>query len=631
MCITRHVRGAGAVVLGSGLWIAAAMLSITPAAAAIPECTAAQLSLAAPAGMVIGDVPNIGSREMPKTVGGVAYVPANVLGDGAPEYCFVTGSVVTNPATKKTANFGAALPAKTHWNGKFMFQGCGGNCGTVFMGKPSAGLLSKGYPLFATDDGHISKAAPAARLWQNSESSWAVSSPGRRDDEAVTDFFYRAVHAVVLQGKELTKAFYGTPHLDRAYFEGCSDGGREGMVELARFPRDFDGIIAGDPYFDIGGEVANSLVGIKVQLRSRQAALTREQLSQIDQIVMSACDASDGVTDGLIQNPANCRFSPQRDLRRCGPSNAGRDCFTQDQMDSVSAIFSAITDRTGRILYPGYPVSDLSKGEPSTDNLGYWLAFNSPPDSLTGPEPWARDPGSQPQAWFWANQTSRYLIYADPPNFNALKTLDVDFEHQATASSSNFHATLGPETVARLQRQSAPGNGNVPADAAGFFRHGGKLILYHGYSDGDITPFRTIQYYRALASLHGGYGALQAHARLFMVPGMAHCGAGPAPNSFGQFEASPPADPAKDIVAALENWVEKGRPPSVIVATKFEHDDAKAAVLRTMPLCPYPAMARYEGHGDVNDAAHWTCPSSDQGLLQVGRTGLAAGSNADLN
>ena len=199
----------------SGVCVAIALLTVMahPAEAAIPECTASALRAAAPTGMVIKDIPDIGPSGLPKTAQGVVDVPENALGDGAPEYCFVAGSVTTNPRTGKTANFAAALPAKTRWNGKFMFAGCGGNCGTVFLAKPSAAVLRKGYPLFATDDGHIANGAPALRLWRFAETSWAVSSSGHRNEDAATDFLYRAVHAVVVAGKRTDAKLLRRAHL----------------------------------------------------------------------------------------------------------------------------------------------------------------------------------------------------------------------------------------------------------------------------------------------------------------------------------------------------------------------------------------------------------------------------------
>lgn len=613
----------------SVVYVVIALLSagIAPASAAASECTVVAVRAAAPAGMVIRDIPDLDPADgIPKTAQGIVAVPEGSVGAGSPEFCVVTGTVITNPRTGKTANFAAALPAKRTWNRKFMFRGCGGNCGSVSLGRllPE---LRKGYPVFLTDDGHIAKSPPAARLWKNSDGSWAVSSPGKRNDDAVTDFFYRAVHAVVVAGKSLTRKYYAAARLRYDYYEGCSDGGREGMVEVARYPSDFDGVIVGDPYFDIGGEIANSLTGIQVQLRTRNAMLSSAQLREIDQLVNATCDAADGVSDGLIQNPGRCGFDPQADLPKCGVRNNGKPCFTQDQIDSVTAMLSAITDPAGHVLYPGYPVGNFTGGGPYTDNLAYWLGFNSPPDSLKGPEPWTSDPGTQPQAWYWSNQTIRYVIYADEPEFNALSTPGISFRADDRGPIKGFHAVIPAPTLARLQQESAAGDGDVPGDSAEFFREGRKLIMYDGYSDGDITPFRTIQYYSALAKIHGGYKALQRNARLFMVPGMAHCGGGPGPNAFGQMGAPQRSQlPAgNDIVAALENWVEKGQAPKSIVATKFERDDPRRPVARTMPLCPFPAMARYKGSGDVKDAANWSCPVDDRRLLEIGHAGREAG------
>jgi hypothetical protein len=599
---------------------------MSSAAAAIPGCTSAALRTAAPAGMSIRDIPNAGLGGLPKTVEGVADVAVNSAGNDAPEYCFVTGTVVTDSKSNKTANFAAELPAKATWNGKFLFVGCGGHCG-VAMIKPSPAALRKGYAIFATDDGHVAPPGLAGLF----DSGWAVRSPGQRDEQAVTDFYYRAVHAVVESGKQLTRLYYDAPNLSHAYFDGCSDGGREGMVELSRFPADFDGIIAGDPYFDIGAEIVNSLIAVQVQLRSPQAALSANLLTQVDHIVTSQCDATDGVSDGLIQNPGQCAFDPQKDLPKCGAQSSSQ-CFTQDQLDSLSAMLSAVTNPAGKVLYPGYPVAHLNDAGPRVDNLAFWVEFHGPPETLQGPEPWSRDPGARPIAWSYANAAIRGLIYVDEPNFDALKTPGIYFNGPSNGSIDAFHAVVPRPTFLRLARQSTAGNGDHPASAAEYFRHGHKLILYHGFADGDITPYRTIQYYVALAKLHGGYGKIQNSARLFLVPGMAHCSGGPGPNVFGQTGAvRAVTDPQNDVLAALERWVEKGVAPKSLVATKYEEDDPKRTVVRTMPLCPFPAMAHYMGNGDVNDAANWTCPTDDQRLLHVGHSGREAGSGAKLD
>ncbi len=608
------------------LGLCALLLAAAAAQAAGLECTVQAVRGAAPPGMTITDITDVGPHDRLKTTEGVLDVPAGSLGDGAPEYCFVTGRVVTNPDTHKTANFAAALPLKSRWNGKFLFQGCGGNCGTAFLGTPSAASLWRGYPIFATDDGHENRGSPDKRLWPQSESSWAVVSPGHRDEDAITDFFYRAVHAVVSVGKQFTQQFYGGA-LQRSYYEGCSDGGREGMVELARYPADFDGIVAGDPYFDIGAEIVESLAGVQVQLRTPTASISHAQMLKINALVDAKCDAVDGVKDHLIQDPGRCNFDPHRDLPACKAASANDDCFNKDQLDSLSSIWSGITNPAGKPVYPGYPVSDVSSNL-HADDLEYWLGFQGSVDTATGPEPWTSHPEQQAEAWYWVNQTTRYLVYADQPGFNSLTTPGITFG--TALNDTSFHAMISDKTLAFMQRRVAAGNGNVPAESAEFLRQNRKLILYHGYSDGDITPFRTIQYYRSLAKRYGGYAQLQKNARLFMVPGMAHCGAGAGPNSFGQGGNARPGTAANDIISALEAWVEKDQAPTAIVATKFEHDDPTGKVLRTMPLCPFPAMARYAGKGDVNDAANWSCAATDKRLLEKGHAGQKAGLYSEL-
>jgi feruloyl esterase len=195
-----------------------------------------------------------------------------------------------------------------------------------------------------------------------------------------------------------------------------------------------------------------------------------------------------------------------------------------------------------------------------------------------------------------------------------------------------MYAVMPDRTIELLRKKTAAGSGATPAAAARFLRDSRKLIMYHGFSDGDITPYRTVQYFDGLAKLNGGMQALQKNARLYMVPGMAHCTDGPGPNSFGQLFSAVVLDAPldHDILASLEAWVEAGRAPAAIIATKFENDDPHARATRTMPLCPYPAMAQYVGTGAVNDAGNWKCPGNDERLLHAGPVGIAAGVFAPL-
>jgi hypothetical protein len=588
-------------------------------------CSVEAAKAAAPSSMIIGDITDAQFGPKLKTHGGVALVAANELGDGGPEYCLITGKFVTNARTHKSANFAVGLPLKSAWNGKFLFQGCGYNCGLIW-GPPTAAQLKKGYPVWVTDDGHHGKPGPSKRLVYPTDATWAVLAPGHSNADAVTDFDYRAVHTLTVLGKEFTRNYYRAQNIRYSYFVGCSDGGREGMKELTKYPSDYDGIVAGAPYFDMTNEMLTTQMGIQAQLRSRDAALTGRLFDLLDRITKAKCDAVDGVKDGLIQNPARCDFDPHKDLPICGVRTEGGLCFTQQQVDSLSIIFSGITNPQGEVLFPGFSISDPN------DDLVSWIGFPAPAGNLQGPEPWSANPGEQPLGWYWSNGTIKDMVYDGSRSFNALKTLGFSFRKSSVGEREYLHAVLPEKTVARFEAKNAPGSGVTPAQAAQFLREGRKLIMYHGFSDGLITPFRTIQYYRTLAQLNGGYDKLRQNAELFMVPGMGHCGGGPGPNSFGQEGASAlqPMDPAHDVVAALARWVEQGKPPTSLVATKYQGNEVTGRMLRTMPLCPFPEEARYSGSGDLNDAKNWVCSDKDARLLDLGLAGRRVGVGARL-
>lgn len=615
----------------STLIIAVAAVCLCPVArtlAADSRCTLAAIQKIAPTGMDIGPG---GALDPPDptldTASGVRPIPANARGDGTPEFCFVAGSVVTDSKSRRATHFAAALPSREIWNGKFMFQGCGTNCGVIYP--PSAAALHKGYAVWATDDGHVAKSSSIPRFGREDDATWAARAPGQPDEGALEDFYYRAVHRVTEIGKEFTKRYYATPALKYSYFQGCSGGGREAMVELTQYPSDYDGIIAGAPYFDMANQLATTLVSFVAELRSPRAALPRRLWSVASRIILDKCDSQDGVRDGLIQNPQACDFSPYRDLPRCSDGESVEGCFTLEQIDTLSVIFSAKRNPVGEEIYPGWSVSDIgfqNTRADAADVLADSLGFPEPPRNLSSPQPWNGNPAGQPEGWYWTEQTARYLVYGNDRDFDVRKTLGVTFE-RSIDGWKGMYAVIPNRTVELLRNKTAAGSGATPSAASRFLRDGRKLIMYHGLSDGDITPYRTVQYFDRLAKLRGGMQALQQDARLYLVPGMAHCTDGPGPNNFGQlFSAVVPDPPVDhDILASLEKWVETGRAPAAIIATKFEHDNPHGRATRTMPLCPYPAMAQYVGTGDVNHTVNWKCPANDRRLLRTGPVGIAAG------
>lgn len=627
---TKHLeRRARMPLLGlaaaAPLAIIGASMSPGSAQAAMPQCNVEALRRVAPAGLTIGDIPNMGGAH--RTTNGVAYVPA---ANGNPEYCVMTGTFVTNPATRKTANFSAGLPAKGLWNGKYIQQGCGYNCGTV--ASPSVAALRKGYVTWATDDGHTAKPSPGPLLADSTDASWATSRPGQSNTDTVADFMYRAVHTLSVSGKAFTQGFYDVSRIRHAYFMGCSDGGREGMVEASVFPTDFDGIIAGAPYFDMSNEMFTTLVAVQAQLRNPRAALTLKHFEVLDVAVRENCDPTDGTADGLVQNPAACTFNPYKDLPQCKSGAAGENCFTKDQLDSVNIMYSAIRSPSGKVIYPGFSITDAN-----TD-FSYWVGFHAPPTNLTGPDPWSGNPALQPQGWYWANGTLRHMVYDDAPGYNSLKTPGIKFVNGA----NGMHAVIPDETVALITAKTRQGSGATPSAIGPYLAQGRKLIMYHGLSDGLITPHRTQQYYRALAARHGGYEELKKSAQLYMVPDMGHCGRGPGVTSFSASGPLDVIDAEHDILTALETWVEQGKQPTHLIASKFSAGagpriqaanatPTEVTLLRTMPLCPFPAMAKYSGAGDKNDAGNWSCPVGDSRMEQFALSGTGAGVDAPLS
>jgi len=378
------------------------------------------------------------------------------------------------------------------------------------------------------------------------------------------------------------------------------------LVEAEHYPNDFDGIIAGDPYFDIEGEAVSAVAGISAQLRTADATLGPEQWHLADRVILEKCDAADGVRDGLIQNPARCDFVAERDLPICR-STGEKTCFTEAQAQSLGIALRSLRDREGHEIYPGYPAADLDDAAPDADNMHYWLGFD------TSPGGW-RTPASQPQAWYYGNETLRYFARLGPS--------DISFAPFEGA----LHAVIDKAAFAAFHAAVSAGDGTDPASLDAFIRAGHKLILFHGLADGDITPYRTMNFYRALAARNGGYTELGRHVAFFTVPGMAHCGGGPGPNSFGQSGATGElGDAGHNILATLDQWVTSDRSVRNVIATKYTGDQPTGRVLRTMPLCPFPGIAHYDGHGPVNEASSWTCTPGDRSLLESGTSGRSAG------
>lgn len=487
------------------------------------------------------------------------YVPSTTIA-----FCDVTGDITT--PGPNTVEFELGLPAL--FNRNFLFIGGGGFNGYIPTGVVDPGVAA-GFATAYTDSGHESfftqsPYPPTYAGLSSLDGSWALDNAA-----AQRDFAYLGVHATSVIAQSITTAYYSSSSLT-SYFDGCSTGGREALVEAQKFPDDYNGIIAGDPA--IGNPIAGFNWNDQALLSSQASYLPPSAINILDAAVTKACDGSDGVIDGLIEDPRLCKFNPAS--IECKDGNTS-NCLTAAQVATVDAIHRGAHSEDGTQLYPGYTLSNPAG---STGWISWITGATTP--TFDVPEPWGNPPTSlviAPYQWSFQDQFMKYFVF-DDPGYDSL----------------SFEFTGSDLSMLKSATSLYGGNGENP-NLAPFFSHGGKLIMYHGWSDPALTPFVSIHYYRAVAKrLGGGFKHLKRHARLFMVPGMHHCGGGPGPNLFNP-------------LPQLMEWVNYGVAPKDIIATHCVNNNTTDCVVdRTMPLCPYPKIASYIG-GPIDAASSWIC------------------------
>lgn len=468
--------------------------------------------------------------------------------DRLPAFCRVAG--VIRPTADSYIRFEVWLPL-TNWNGKYLGVGNGGFAGSIDY-NGMAGNLRRGYATAATDTGHEAEGVDA---------SWAFRHP-----EKVNDFGYRALHETTANAKRLIEAFYSQPP-KHSYFDSCSDGGREALMEAQRFPEDFDGILAGPPANYWTHLVAAGVDVAKTLYANPAGYLSSTKLPAISAAVLAACDAQDGVKDGILNDPPRCHFDPGT-LACKGPES--RECLTAPQIASLKKIYTGGKTSKGQQIFPGF----LPGAEGGPGGWGHWIL---------GP-----GPGGSDEAVYLSNYF-RYMVMQDPA-WNVLTT-NVD------------------ASVREADAKTAHALNSTDPDLKRFQARGGKLILYHGWNDPAISPLNTVNYYDAVIGKMGA-SAVHSFARLYMVPGMQHCMGGPGATSFGQLGSTTGAGPEHGIYSALEQWVEDGTAPGEIIATKYAGSGPGKKVEMTRPLCPYPEVAAYKGSGDTNDYRSFVCQAA---------------------
>jgi hypothetical protein len=470
----------------------------------------------------------------------IAQIAATAIAadDKAPAHCRVAGLLSPEIA------FEVSLPAK--WNGRFYMIGNGGHAGEALddpgrVAQRNA-ALQIGFAFAQTNTGHDARKEPGG--------SFVMSNP-----QKAIDYAWRAVHLTATTAKEITKDYYAKP-VSRAYWNSCSNGGRQGLIEAERFPEDFDGIVANAPWVDQTGFTIGAMWNQKAL---SEAPVTPAKLTLVAEKVMAKCDAIDGLKDGLIDDPRKCAFDPARDVPACSAGTDGADCLTAAQAAAIAKVYSGPVSN-GKPFYPGYmPGSEAVMPALFGGGVGSgWLNVIVP-----------AKPGDKPADFNLAEGTMRYLVPKPPkPDYDYMT---FDFDHD----------------IHQLDDWSKQADAKNP-DLSKFRKRGGKLLMTYGWADSILQPMAGVNYYEQATSKNGA--DTPEFFRLFMVPGMAHCAGGIGPDRH-------------DPVTAMVDWVEKGHAPASMVASRVVNNQ----VVRTRPLCAYPQVARYSGQGSIDDAASFRC------------------------
>lgn len=481
-------------------------------------------------------------------------------------YCYVRG--IISPAI----HFHAQLPLPSHWNGRFLQWGDGGKDGDLDFANHR---VAEGYAVTNSNTGHDSGVEPGASF-------------GFNNRQAEIDFGYRAVHLTVMAGKSLVQAYYNSAP-EYSYFEGCSQGGRQGLMEAQRYPNDFDGIVAGAPAFayqalnaagtwNLQRIFRDDLVGnLAVDTTGDGRFDSLNLIDVLHQQVLGKCDASDGVRDGVVGDPFSCGFNPSADLSdlMCPTGAASDQCFTDAQLQTIQDLYNGPVDDQGVQIYPGKMFGSEQRW------TGLYIPHagnNNGPGKLMGV----------------AGDHMNYLFYEQDPGVAVPNVRDIHYQARTDGVIPEFHWVdydINDFTSGKGDFMMSITDATDP-DLSRFLKdRGGKLIVYHGLVDTLIVAEDTVDYYEEMVAttFAGSMTEANQSSRLFLAPGMAHCAGGAGPNSW-------------DKLAPMVDWVENGRAPESITATNSQAGEP----VNERPLCVYPSQARYSGPaGGADDPANW--------------------------
>ena len=436
-------------------------------------------------------------------------------------HCVVEGSV------GRDIRFRLLMP--DHWNRKLMMGGGGGFVGGI--DNQAVASINSGYATVGTDTGHQSVSTSAR---------WALN-----DLERQLNFGHVGVHRVAEVSKAIVRHYYGAT-IERSYFAGCSNGGRQALMEAQRYPDDFDGIIAGAPaanFTAIGAQFVKDIKALYPDAHSVSTApFDAAALKSIESQILDKCDAIDGAKDGLLEDP-----------RACSVDVTSLTGLTDTQKNLLKTIYGETRSSEG-VLYPAQPVG--SEGDPNA-----WAGW------IVGPNSVVMSLQKAPSLRFaFGTEMFKYFIFNDPA-WDYSKYDFTNFKKDSAQAASILNAT----------------NPNLDA----FKASNGKLIVWHGWSDAALTALGTIDY---VDQVRARDPASRDYLRTFLMPGVLHCFGGPGPDR-------------AEWTKVLENWVEKGVAPERVIATNSEG----GKVIRTRPLCEYPFRAVYNGVGSIDDEKNFTC------------------------
>jgi hypothetical protein len=463
---------------------------------------------------------------------------ATSAADKVPAFCRVSGMLDPEIA------FQVGLPDQ--WNGRVYMIGNGGHAGEALDDPMRVSQINQalkmGFAVAQTNTGHDSRKEPGA--------SFVMSNP-----QKAIDYAYRAVHLTAVTAKNIVKDYYGRP-IAYSYWNSCSNGGRQGLIEAQRYPEDFDGIVVNAPWLDQTGFTIGAMWNHKAL---GEVTVTSDKMALVADRVMSKCDEIDGLKDGLIDDPRKCDFNPPRDVPICSQGTDGSDCLTTAEAAAIAKVYSGPVSN-GKSVFPGF----MPGSEAVMPNLFGGGSGSGWMNLIVSAQP-----GFKPADFSLAEETMRYLVHKPPKPDYDCRSFDFDRDIHMLDEWGNLADAKNP-------------------DLSGFRKLGGRLIMTYGWSDSILQPMMGVNYYEQAMAENGPNTT--DFFRLFMIPGMAHCGGGVCPDQH-------------DPMTAIINWVEKGKAPEKILARQLVEGDVK----RTRPLCPYPKVARYSGQGSIDDAVNFQC------------------------